>query len=508
MRWRLPHCAWPCGAHARRLMWLGWAAGVLYGCTVGPDYVKPKVQTPAAYKEATQEGSPWKVATPRDATSRGNWWEVFGDAQLNALEAQINISNQDLKVAESNYRQARALVQQARSGYFPTVTGGAAALRYRQSANVPGRTGQTIGPNNDFLLPLDVSWEVDLWGRIRRSVESSQASAQASAAELETVRLSLQSELAADYFELRGLDAERQLLEQTLVAYRKALELTQNRYSGGIASQADVSLAETQLKTTLAQAIELGVQRAQLEHAIALLIGKPPSEFALSVAPFTGAPPSIPVGLPSELLERRPDIASAERQVAAANAQIGVATAAYYPTVTLAAVFGFESGDFSNWLNWSSRLWSLGAAGTETIFDAGRRRAVTDQAQAAYDGTVASYRETVLSAFRDVEDNLAELRILAEESQAQDDAVTSSKRSLTLTTNRYVGGAATYLDVVVVQAVALSNERTSIQVSRRRMAASVRLIKAVGGGWQVSDLPTAQAVLARSGKPNPAPQPP
>jgi len=508
MGWGLPRSAVASGASAKRLLWVGCVPCFVCACTVGPDYARPKVDTPAAFKEAPQASSPWKLASPSDTKNRGRWWEIFGDAQLNELEAQVDVANQDLKVAESNYRQARALAQQARAGYFPTVTGGAAAQRYRQSPNVPGRTTQTVGPNNDFLLPLDVSWEIDLWGRVRRSVESSQASAQASAGELETVRLSLQSELASDYFDLRGLDAERELLEQTLVAYRKALELTQNRYSGGIASQADVALAETQLKTTLAQTIELGVQRAQLEHAIALLIGKPPSEFALAAAPYSEAPPAIPVGLPSELLERRPDIASAERQIAAANAQIGVAQAAYYPTVTLAAVFGFESGDFSNWLSWSSRLWSLGAAGSETIFDAGRRRAVTDQAQAAYDGTVASYRETVLGAFRDVEDNLAELRILAQEAQAQDDAVTSSKRSLTLTTNRYVGGAATYLDVVVVQAVALSNERTSIQISRRRMTASVRLIKAVGGGWQASDLPTGQEVLARSSKPTPERPPP
>jgi NodT family efflux transporter outer membrane factor (OMF) lipoprotein len=497
MVWRLPRSAGLSGAHARKLIWIAWVPYALAACTVGPDYVKPDAQTPAAFKEVPKEDSPWKVASPRDAIHRGSWWEIFGDAQLNELAAQINISNQNLKVAESNYRQARALAQQARSGYFPTVTGGATAQRYRQSANVPARTAQTVGPNNDFLLPLDVSWEIDLWGRIRRSVESSQASAQASAADLETVRLSLQSELASDYFELRGLDAERKLLEQTLVAYRKALELTQNRFSGGIASQADVALAETQLNTTLAQTIELGVQRAQLEHAIALLIGKPASEFTLAEAPYTQTPPAIPVGLPSELLERRPDIASAERQVASANAQIGVAKAAYYPTVTLDGLVGFQSGNFSNWLSWSSRLWALGATGSQTIFDGGRRRAVTDQALAAYDGTVAGYRETVLSAFRDVEDNLAELRILAEESQAQDNAVTSSKRSLTFITNRYVGGAATYLDVVVVQAVALSNERTSIQISRRRMSASVRLIKAVGGGWQASDLPSAKDVLVR-----------
>jgi NodT family efflux transporter outer membrane factor (OMF) lipoprotein len=507
MRWWLSGAGLT-GAHRAKLMWAGWLPCVLCACTVGPDYVKPVVQTPTEYKEAALASGPWKVATPRDATSRGKWWAIFGDPQLDALEEQVSVSNQDLKAAEAHYREARALAQQARAGYFPTATVGAAALRYRQSANVPGRTSTTIGPNNDFLLPLDVSWELDLWGRIRRSVESSVASAQASGADLETVRLSLQSELAADYFELRGLDAESQLLEQTLVAYRKALELTQNRYSGGIASQVDVALAETQLKTTLAQAIELGVQRAQLEHAIAVLIGKPASEFSLAVAPFVGAPQAMPVGLPSELLERRPDIAAAERQVAAANAQIGVARAAYYPTVTLNAVFGFESNAFSNWASWSSRLWALGGSATETIFEGGRRRAVNDQAQAAYDATVASYRETVLSAFRDVEDNLAELRILADESHAQDDAVKSSQRSLALTTNRYVGGAATYLDVVVVQAVALSNERTSIQISRRRMAASVRLIKAVGGGWQVSDLPSGEEVLARSAKVTPTPRPP
>jgi NodT family efflux transporter outer membrane factor (OMF) lipoprotein len=491
-----------------KLIGLTWAPCILCACTVGPDYVKPDVQTPSAYKEAQAGDSTWKVAAPSDVKNRGKWWEIFADPQLDALEAQVNVSNQDLKVAEANYRQARALVQQARAGYFPTVTVGAAAVRSRESANVPARSTATIGPNSDFLLPLDVSWEADVWGRIRRLVESSQASAQASAADLETVRLSLQSELAADYFALRGLDAEGQLLEQTLVAYRKALELTQNRYAGGIASRADVAQAETQLKTTRAQYIDLGVQRAQLEHAIALLIGKPASDFSIAVSPFSGAPPAVPVGLPSELLERRPDIANAERKVAAANAQIGVAKAAYYPTITLNGAFGFESSSFSNWLSWPSRLWAIGVTGTETVFDAGRRRAVTDQAQAAYDGTVASYRETVLVAFRDVEDNLSELRILAEESQAQAEAVQSAQRSLTLTTSRYTGGAATYLDVFVVQTVALSNERTAIQIGSRRMQASVRLIKAVGGGWQASDLPSAQDVLARSANLTPKPPPP
>jgi NodT family efflux transporter outer membrane factor (OMF) lipoprotein len=497
------------GALSRRVLWAGSVLATLGGCTVGPDYVRPPtVQTPAAYKEGASSSGPWKVATPSDTLERGQWWKVFGDPQLDALEAQVSVSNQNLKVAEANYLQARALARQARAAYFPTVTVGAAALRLRQSENVPARTTATIGPHNDFLMPLDVSWEVDIWGRVRRLVEASKASAQASAADLENVRLSLQSELASDYFALRGLDAEIRLLEQTLVAYRKALELTKYRYNGGIASQADVALAETQLTTTRAQAIDLGVQRAQLEHAIALLVGKPASEFALTVGPFAGVPPAIPVGLPSELLERRPDIAAAERQVAAANAQIGVAIAAFYPTVTLNAAFGFESSSFSNWLAWPSRFWALGAAGSETVFEGGLRAAVTDQAKAAHAATVASYRETVLGAFRDVEDNLAELRILAEESQAQDEAVVSSKRSLTLITNRYTGGAATYLDVVVIQTVALANQRTSVQIASRRMAACVRLIKAVGGGWQASDLPSGQDLLARSAKPTPAPLPP
>lgn len=483
---------------------------VLCACTVGPDYVKPTVATPAAYKEAQPGSAVWKVATPSDALKRGKWWEIFGDTQLNALAEQVNVSNQDLKVAQANYQQARALAQQARAAYFPTVTVGAnsVAARVRQSANVPARTNVTVGPFSEFIAPLDVSWEVDVWGRVRRQVESSQASAQASAADLENVRLSLQSELAADYFALRGLDAESRLLEQTLVAYQKALELTQNRYTGGVSSQTDVAQAETQLKTTRAQYIELGVQRAQLEHAIAVLIGKPASEFSIVVAPFYGTPPTVPLGLPSELLERRPDIASAQRQVASANAQIGVAQAAYYPTITLNAAFGFQASSVSDWFSWPSRFWALGAGASETVFDGGRRRAVSDQARAVYDGTLASYRSTVLGAFRDVEDNLAELRILAEESQAQEDAVKSSRRSLSLTTNRYTGGAATYLDVVVVQAIALSNERTSIQISSRRMQACVRLIKAIGGGWQNSDLPSGDDVLARNVKTSPAPQSP
>jgi len=491
------------GTKRCRRLSIGVLACSLCACTVGPDYVKPSAPTPANYKEA-EPGSAWKIAAPADSAKRGQWWKVFGDAQLDALEAQVTTSNQDLRAAEARYREARALAQQARAGYYPTVTAGVGAARYRASANVPGKTAATIGPNNDFLLPLDASWEPDLWGRVRRSVESGVASAQASSADVETVRLSLQAELAADYFELRGLDAEIGLLEQTLVAYRKALELTQSRYSGGVASQTDVAQAETQLKTTQAQAIDLGVRRAQLEHAIALLVGKPASDFSLAAAPFEPAPPAVPVGLPSQLLERRPDIAGAERRIAAANAQIGVAEAAYYPTVTLSAAFGFESASFSDWFSWPSRLWALGGSASQTIFDGGRRRAVGEQARATYDETVASYRETVLSAFRDVEDNLAELRILAEEARVQDDAVRSSQRSVTLTTNRYTGGAATYLDVVVVQAISLSNQRTSIDIARRRMSASVRLIKAIGGGWEATDLPSGQEVLAGSNQPTPA----
>ena len=494
----LVRAGWRCCAGLATLL-CACAVTLLCACTVGPDYVKPPVAIPAAYKEAQTDGSKWKPSTPQESAPRGNWWTVFQDTRLDALEPQVAISNQTIAGAEANYRQARALVQATRAGYFPTVTAGAAVTRFRRSENVPGNTEATIGPSNNFLLPVEVSWELDLWGKVRRSVESSQAAAQASAADLETARLSVQAELALEYFQLRGVDAERQLLEQTIVAFRTALELTRNRFEGGVASEVDVVLAETQLRTAEAEAIDLGVQRAQLEHAIATLLGKPPADVALAVAPLDASPPDVPSGVPSQLLERRPDIASAERQMAAANARIGVAIAAYYPSVTLTALGGFNASSIDQWFSWPSRFWAVGPQISETVFDGGLRSALTDSARAAYDGTIANYRQTVLSAFQDVEDNLAALRILADEAQVEAAAVRAARRSVTLTTNRYEAGAANYLEVVVAQAAALNNERTAVDIATRRMAAGVRLVKALGGGWNVADLPTPEEVTARTG---------
>jgi NodT family efflux transporter outer membrane factor (OMF) lipoprotein len=453
---------------------------LLTACTVGPDYVRPTILAPAAYKEMNG----WKVAQPKDDVIRGAWWEIFADPQLNALDAQVDVSNQNIAAAEAQFRQARALVREARSSYFPTVTVGVGATRSRAAPQTTG-VAASRGTATDYSLPIDVSWELDVWGRIRRTVESNQASAQASAADLETSRLSIQAELAQDYVQLRALDAQRQLLDETVTAYGKALELTKNRYASGVASKADVVQAETQLKTTQAQAIDIGVQRAQLEHAIAVLIGTPASDFSIAGAPLTTGPPLIPVGVPSELLERRPDSAATERRVAAANAQIGVAEAAFFPTVTLSASGGVESSSLSQWLTWPMRFWSIGMALSETVFDGGFWRAQTDETRATYDANVASYRQTVLTGFQEVEDNLATLRILEAEGHMQDEAVKAAQESVTLTTNQYKAGTVNYLNVVTVQATALTNESTAVNILGRRMTASVLLIKALGGGWSV-----------------------
>jgi NodT family efflux transporter outer membrane factor (OMF) lipoprotein len=485
---------------------------LLTGCVVGPDYVRPTVITPAAYKEI--DG--WKVAQPQDDVIPGAWWAIFGDPQLNALEAQVNLSNQNLAQAEATYRQARALVREARASYFPTLTVGLGYTRFRDSETF-GRSfgggssgvgvssgsgssgaGASSEPRSDFQLGLDFSWELDLWGRIRRTVESNQASAQASAGDLASARLSFQAELAQDYFQLRTLDAQKRLLDATVAAYQKALELTKNRYASGVASQADVVQAETRLKTTQAQAIDVGVQRAQLEHAIALLIGQPASTFSLPAAPLTATPPPIPVGVPSALLERRPDIAAAERRVAVANAPIGVAGAAYFPTLTLSASSGVESSSLSQWLTAPSRFWAVGPSISETVFDGGLRRAQTDFARAGHDASVATYRQTVLAAFQAVEDNLAALRILEPEAQVQDGAVADAQQSVTLTTNQYEAGTASYLNVITAQTIALTDETTAVQIRGRRMAAAVLLIQALGGGWSAADRPSAQAVTERS----------
>ncbi len=475
------------------------ALTLLAACTVGPNYVRPAAEIPEAYKEL--EG--WKVAQPRDHLIRGAWWEIFNDPQLNALEEQANISNQSVMVAEAQFRQARALVQAARASYFPTVTVGASFTRSRRSSNIGGATGTTGTSSpafSDYLLVGDASWEPDLWGRVRRTVEASKASAQATAADLETARLLVQAELAQDYFLLRVLDGQKQLLDTTVIAFQKTLELTKNRYASGVASRADVLQAETQLKTTQAQAIDVGVQRAQLEHAIAVLVGKPASLFSIPVVPLAAVPPAVPVGLPSGLLERRPDIAGAERRVAVANAQIGVAEAAYYPTVTLSASGGFESSSLSKWLAWPSRFWSVGPGISETVFDGGLRGAQTAAARAAYDGTVASYRQTVLTGFQEVEDNLAALRILEEEAKVQEEAVKAANQSVTLATNQYKAGTVSYLNVLVAQTIALNNEITALGIASRRMTATVLLVKALGGGWDVSALPSAKDVGRKEGK--------
>ncbi|MDA8082051.1 MAG: efflux transporter outer membrane subunit [Nitrospiraceae bacterium] len=458
----------------------------LSACTVGPDYVRPEVETGQAYKET--EG--WRKARPNDALRRGAWWELYGDPLLDDLERQVNISNQGIAVAEAQYRQARALGQAARSGYYPKIAAGVSASRSRRPGGVSGAaTGATV---SDYLLPLDASWEIDLWGRVRRGVESAEAGFQASGADLESVRLSIQAELAADYFLLRSLDSQKMLLDGTVAAFEKSLQLTQNRYAAGIVSRADLLQADTQLKSTQAQAIDVGVQRAQYEHAIAVLIGKPAGGFSLAAAPLAVTPPAVPAGIPSELLERRPDIAAAERRAASASGLIGVAEAAYYPSITLSAGAGFESSHLSHWLSWPSRLWSVGSAVSETVFEGGLRRAETDQARAVYDAAVASYRQTVLSAFQEVEDNLAALRILRQEAAVQDEAVKSAQQALTVTTNQYKAGTVSYLDVVTTQTIVLANERAAITILGRRIAASVQLIKALGGGWHATDPDTGK----------------
>jgi NodT family efflux transporter outer membrane factor (OMF) lipoprotein len=442
---------------------------------------------PDAYKEAPpanfKELEGWKVARPNDDIARGPWWTIFEDPQLNALEEQVDVSNQTLAVAEAQLRSARAAITIARAALFPTVTAGASISGARQSLNRPGASNPSSATRADYLLPVDVPYEIDVWGRIRHNVEANIATAQATAADLETVRLSIHTELAFDYFILHGLDAQRQLLDLTVAAFEKALELTSNRYNQGVASRLEVLQALTQLENTRALAIDLGVQRTQFEHAIAILLGKPPAEFSIPPAPIGIQPPAIPVGLPSELLERRPDIASAERRVAAANEQIGIAQAAFYPTVTLRSTIGLESSSLTNLFSWPSAFWSFGASLLQTVFDAGRRKAVTAQAQAAYDATVATYRQTVLTAFQGVEDNLATLRILEEEAGQQEKVVQAAEAALTLAINRYKGGITTYLEVVVAQSVALNAEQTALALSTRRMTASVQLVKALGGGW-------------------------
>jgi len=455
---------------------------LISACSVGPDYVRPAFETPAAYKE--NEAS--KSSQSLDVVVSRNWWEIFADPELNTLEDQVEISNQNIAQAEARFRQARALVQAARAAYFPTVTVGVGVTRTAPSATAGSSTARNTQTFTEHSLPVDVSWELDVWGRIRRTVESNEASAQASAADLEAATLSARAELAQDYFQLRSLDGQKQLLDETAVAFQKSLDLTNNRYNSGVASRGDVLQAETQLKTTQAQAIDIGVQRAQMEHAIALLIGKTPADLTIPAVPLATQPPLIPAGVPAELLKRRPDVAAAERTVASANAQIGVAEAAYYPTVSINSQGGFESSSVSKWFSFMGRFWSAGFSLTQTLFDGGARKAQVEQARAVYDTDVAAYRQSVLAGFQEVEDNLAAQRILSSEAQAQEEAVRAAQESLAVTTNQYQSGIVSYLNVVVAQTTALTNERTAVDILGRRLTASVLLIKALGGGWKVA----------------------
>jgi NodT family efflux transporter outer membrane factor (OMF) lipoprotein len=453
---------------------------VLYGCAAGPDYVRPPVETPAAWKEAGN----WKPAEPRDTEARGKWWAAFGDAQLDTLIGQIDISNQTIAAAEARLRQASALTAQSRAGWWPTVTGTVQYTRSRPSANTGPVVGATTNKRTIYSAPINLSWEADLWGKVRRAVESGEANEQASASDLVNARLSAQAELAQSYFQLRALDSEKALLDATVAAYARSLELTRNRYEAGVVARADVSQAESQYQSTRAQAMDLGLQRSQVEHALSVLVGKPASSFSLPVGELAATPPPVPaIGVPADLLERRPDIAAAERRMAEANAKIGVAQAAFFPAATIGATYGFQSSMLSNWFTLPSRFWSLGPALALTLFDGGKRRAVSDQAIATYDENVADYRNTVLTAFKEVEDNLAALRILEEEAAVQAEAVRAAQQSLDASLNQYKAGIINYLQVVQAQTAALSARRAALDILGRRIAASVLLVKALGGGW-------------------------
>lgn len=461
------------------------AALSLAGCAVGPKYKTPPVPTPPTYKEIGD----WKTAQPSDQNLGGNWWEIFQDPQLNALEQQVDVSNQNLKAAVAQYQESRAALRYTRADYYPTIGTAPSATREKYANNRPpssGLNGQTF---NDFVAPVSLSYQVNAWGRVSKNVESYREQAQASAADLAVVNLTMHADLAIDYFAARTLDAEEKLLQDTVAQYQQALELNEERYKGGLASEVEVEQARTILETTRAQLVDVGVARAQYEHAAAVLVGRPPAEFTLPPLPLTTPPPAIPVGVPSELLERRPDIAAAERRVASSNAQVGLAKTAYYPLVNIIGSGGFESGTITTLLQGPSALWAVGASAAETIFDGGRRHALNDEAKATYDSSVASYRQTVLSAFQQVEDNLAALRVLEQEAGVQAVAVESAQRSLDLSNTRYDGGVTSYLEVITAQNAALSDEVTAVNILGRRMASAVVLIEALGGGWDRSSLP-------------------
>ncbi len=482
----------------KRLLTVG--VGLVWGlgaCTIGPEYVKPSPPPSSAFKEtASQPGSPdWKKSTPRDDVLRGQWWLIYADPELSKLEEQAGPANQTLKLAEANMRRARTLVTYSRASRLPTVTTSSYYSDGRASPNAPSQNVKAKPARDwgqDFNLSFEFSYEIDFWGRVRRSIAASQAQAQASVADLETARLSIHSEIAIDYFELRAADAEKALLEITVTAYRRALELVKARAREGIAPKSDISQAETQLDAALVQTTEIAIARGRYEHALAVLIGKPPSEFALAERPLDAKPPllpQIPTGLPSALLERRPDIAALERRMAAANEQIGLAEIAYYPTVNLAALVGVESTSVASLFNWPSRLWAVGPMVSQTLFDGGRRRATSEAAQANYEATVAEYQQTALDSFQQVEDNLLALRVLREEVRQQHETTVAAKETYRLFQARYQEGADTYLQVVTAETNALENQRHDIDLLRRQCLAHVALVKALGGGWDSGSLP-------------------
>jgi NodT family efflux transporter outer membrane factor (OMF) lipoprotein len=467
------------------------------GCEVGPKYVKPPaLSAPPALTEAlppnATDSADWKTAVPNDQAERGKWWVIFRDAQLNDFEDQLTQANQNLQVAEARLRQARAAIRFNRASLFPSISLSPSILNERDSANQPYFNQSLVNNGTgNFIFPIELSYEVDLWGRVRRSVAAAKEETQAAAGDVETARLSLHAELARDYFGLRSADLQERLLQDTVKAYEHALNVTEDRYNGGAAPRADVEQARTQLQSARVLETDIVQVRSNYEHAIAVLVGKIPAQFA--IAPdkdFVLQPPQIPLGVAGTLLERRPDVAAAERRVAAANEQIGIAKAAYFPQVTIGAEAGFQSTGASSWFNWPSRLWAVGPSVSQVIYDGGRRRAISEGARANYDTTVALYRQNSLTAFQEVEDNLVALNVLAKEVEQQKTATASAEKALDLFTKRYQDGVDTYLQVVTSQTTALQNERNDIELRQREMDASVLLIKAVGGGWDASQLPT------------------
>lgn len=489
---------YPHPAHVLRVLTGLVMAGLLGACAVGPDYRKPTAPLGVEFKEAAG----WKQAAPSDEIARGTWWEIYADPVLNGLMGQIDISNQTLAQSEAQYRQALAVIRGTRAAQFPTLTGSVSGTRSGSGASsgtsttttgstttVIPSTGGTSTLRNQFNASLSASWEVDVWGRIRRNIEADSAGVQASAANLAAARLSAQSSLARNYFQLRVMDEQKRLLEATIKIYERSLRLNENRYGVGVGAKAEIAQARTQLESTRAQSVDLDWQRAQLEHAIAILVGRPPSEFSIAPTLLNASLPDIPVGLPSELLERRPDIAAAERQMQEANARIGVATAAYFPTLTISASGGYRNATVADWLTAPARFWSLGPALAAPLFDGGLRRAQVAQASATYDQQVAVYRQTVLTALSEVENNLVQLRVMADEAVVQQRALDAARQSLQLTTNQYEAGIIDFLSLVTVQTTALNNERTMLTLLGNRLTASVQLIAAIGGGWDGSVAP-------------------